>query len=367
MQQTRRPVLFVLLGLLVCIAAGFLIYDHKQPSSAPGPQKFTYKINQSATAAAHYTQSKFFDASGSPGGDNTAYIASLTDYLKTQFYYRFTGSRITDLRYSYKADAVVHSKFSGKESADNAANVWTKKYTLLPTVSGSIKTNMLTFGNDVRIPFAEYAAEAHRFRNAYNVPVSSEVVVTYTVSVTGKENGVPFANAQTTTVIAPLEQQLYKIAVKFNKTDSKEVVAKQSLHVQNIVSTYEIPVAVALLLLGLGLVLYGFRKQIIKPPYQRELARIYRYYDGIIVKARKPVSLKNIKTIVELDSFDDLLNIEEDTGSPIVANELSGIATRFIITSENTAYVFTLGRVTPLDELDYVEEDDPMPAKPTAK
>ena len=365
MEQTRRPVLFVLLGLSVCVMAAFLIYDHNQPTTAPGPQKYTYKIDQSASAVAHYTQSRFFDASGSPGSDNTAYVASLTDYVNSRFNYRFTVSKVSDLRYTYKADAVVHSKFSGKESSDSAANVWTKKYTLLPARTVTEKASTLTLSNNVQIPFADYTAEVHRFRNTYNLPVSSEVVVTYTVSVSGEVNDVPFTDVQTSTVTAPLEQQLYKIAVKFNKSYSKEVVAKQPLHVRNFVSTYEIPVAVVLLLLGVCLSLYGFRKQIIKPPYQRELARINRYYDGIIVRARKPVSLKNSKTIVELNSFDDLLNIAEEAGSPIVAYELSAIATRFVITSEDTAYVFTLGRTTPMDAIDYEEESDSKPSKPT--
>lgn len=366
MQRTRRPILFALLGLLVCTMAGYLIYDHMQPhSTAPIAQKYTYQIKQSATSSAHYKQNSFFGADGSPGADNTAYVQDLTDYLNSRLSYSFTGSSVTNLTYSYTVDAEIHSTFSGKDSAANAANVWTKRYSLLKTTTGSQTTKTLSLNPSVKIPFADYAAAANHFRATYDIPVSSEVAATYTVRVSGTANGVPFANTQTSTVVAPLDQQLYKIAVKFNKTDYQEVVSTQTRRLEGIITTYEFPVAVALALLGVGLVAYGLRKQIIKSPYQRELAQIYRYNDSIIVKARRPVSLAR-KTIVDLDSFDDLLSVEEETGSPIVADELSGTATRFMITNDDTAYVFTLGGATPEDDKADSPAETPQPPTPPA-
>src|SRR5262245_43185083 len=135
MERTRRPLLFALLGLMICAVAGYLIYDHKQPRAiTPGQKKYTYRINQSATSSAHYIQNEFYSSSGSPGADNTAYVASLTDYVNSRFTYSFTGSAETNVSYSYRADAVVRSQFSGKGSTDTAANVWTQKYPLLNTV-----------------------------------------------------------------------------------------------------------------------------------------------------------------------------------------------------------------------------------------
>lgn len=365
MERTRRPVIFALIGLIMCVIAGYLIYDYKQPHPiTPGPKKYTYKINQSATSKAHYTDNEFYGSSGSPGADNTAYIAKLTDYLKSRFSYSFTGSEATNLSYSYRADAVVRSKFSGKDSSEEkAANVWTQKYSLLDTVMGTKNTRALNFNQDIEIPFAEYAAAAAKFTTINDVPLNSEVVVTYTVKVSGKVNGVPFDDTQTSTVTAPLDQRVYRIEVKFNKTDSKEVVSKQALQFRNIVNTYEFPAAVVLALLGLCLLVYGFRKQTIKSPYQRELAQIYRYNAGIIVKARRPVSLKH-KTIVDLDSFEDLLSIAEETGTSIVAHEPMDTvarATHFVVTSGDTAYVFTLGGTTPKEDWDDDDGDSELP------
>lgn len=368
MQRTRRPVLFALLGLLLCAAAGYLIYDHMQPhTTAPINQRYTYKVTQSASSSAHYTQNKFFASTGSPTDDDTAYVASLTDYLNSSLNYNFTASSATDLHYSYKVDAVLHSKYSGKDSAENAANVWTKNYSLLGPIIGSQMTKALTLNPSVHIPFADYVAATTQFRSTLNIPVGSVVVVTYTVQVSGKANNVPFTNTQVSTITAPLDQPVYKIAVQFNKTDTRTVVSKRARQLEDIVSTYEFPLAVVMAALGLGLVVYGFRKQIIKSPYQRELARIYRYNNGIIVKARRPVSLKN-KTIVDLNSFDDLLSVEEETGSPIVADELSNTATRFIITKDDTAYVYTLGGSTPKEATDDRPPESPKPpAPPTPK
>jgi len=365
MQRTRRPILFALLGLLIWAVAGYLIYDYQQPhSTVPISQKYTYQITQTASSAAHYRTNKFFGSNGSPGNDDTAYVASLTDYLDSGLSYSFSGSAVTTLNYSYKIDAVVRSIFSGKQPTDSSSNVWTKKYSLLEPVSGSRTAKTLTLNPSVQIPFSDYATAADQFRTAYDLAVDSEVDVIYTVTVSGKANGVPFTNTQTSTISAPLNQRLYKIAVKFNKADSHQVVSTETQHLQDLARRYELPSAVVLALLGLGSIVYGFRRQIIKTAYQRELARIYRYNDGIIVKARRPVSLDR-KTIVDLDSFDDLLNVEEETGLPIVANEISSFATRFIIANDDTAYVFTLGGQTPQESHDdsIVEPDRPRQPK----
>ncbi len=365
MQRTRRPILFAIVGILIWGIAGYLVYDYKRPHAiAAGQKKYTYQISQSATSTPHYTQNEFYGSAGSPGAGNTAYIASLTDYLNARFNYTFTGSSETDLKYSYKAEAVVRSQFSGKDSTDKASNVWSKRYTLLEPVTGNERTKELSLSRNVEIPFADYAAEITKFNSTYNIPLSSEVVVTYEITVSGNADGVPFKNTQISTVVAPLDQRIYKIAVKFNKTDSKDIVSKRTARLQTIIDTYELPAAGVLALIGLCLSAYGFRRQIIKSAYERELARIYRYNEGIIVKARRPVSLKHL-TIVDLDSFDDLLSIAEETGMPIVANELLDTvtrSTRFIITSGDTAYVFTLGGTTPKE--DWEDDDDDDPSKP---
>jgi hypothetical protein len=142
----------------------------------------------------------------------------------------------------------------------------------------------------------------------------------------------------------PLNQPVYRLAVKFTKIDHQEVVPAQSKRLQDIITKYEMPVAIVLTIVGLACIIYGFRRQIFKTPYMRELEKIYRYHGGIIVRASRPISLAN-KNIVTVQSFDDLLNLEEEIKAPIIANPVSDNAAQFIITRDDIVYVYNLGDV----------------------
>lgn len=86
---------------------------------------------------------------------------------------------------------------------------------------------------------------------------------------------------------------------------------------------------------------YGMRRQIFKSPHQRQLDRIYRLHDGIIVRIKHPVDVSDSK-IDALRSFDDMLNLEEELKVPIVANEISSTTTEFMIVNSGVVYRYTL-------------------------
>ena len=123
------------------------------------------------------------------------------------------------------------------------------------------------------------------------------------------------------------------------------------------------PIIVAVL--GVLALVFGFRKQIFKTPYERELERIYRFHDGIIIRASRPARLDG-KNIVPVRSFDDILNLEEELKAPIVATQMSDTSTRFMIIRENVAYVYTLGKSI-IDDEAADEVDDLPPTHPTRR
>ena len=86
---------------------------------------------------------------------------------------------------------------------------------------------------------------------------------------------------------------------------------------------------------------YGLRKRIFKTSYQRELDKIYRYHDGIIVRTKHPVDISDDK-IVPMRSFDDMLNLEEELKTPIIANEISNSSTEFMIIKSGVVYRYVI-------------------------
>ncbi len=344
--KTHRPVMLVFLGIFLLTAAGFLVNDRLQVHNviAPPPQAYKYSVNQAVTTAVQYQKNSFYN--GSPGATNTAYIASITNGITAHFAYHLRANQATNLTYHYQAAATVRAT-SGSEGSDaGLSNVWTKQYQLLKPTAGSETTNALDLNPAVNIPFATYKTAIEQFKAAFNTPVDTQVVVTYMVQVSGNIHGKPFSDNQVSTITAPLDQLVYKLAVGYTKSYQHEVVPVQTRSLADKIATYELPLATILGIIGLAYMLYGFRRHIIKTPYQRELEKIYRYHDGIIIRTSKPADMAN-KDIVAVKSFDDLLNLEEEIKTPIIASEVSPVTTHFLITRDDIVYVYTLGEPVP--------------------
>lgn len=178
--------------------------------------------------------------------------------------------------------------------------------------------------------------------------------MTFTARVSGTVDGTKFNDIRVSAVTMPLDQDVYTLSTKFEKNDKKQVLTKDTKSNQELLQTAERVGAVVAMVLGVIAIMYGSKKQIFKSDYQRKLDKIYRYHDEIIIKASEPVNLHG-KHVVVVQSFDDLLNIEEEMKVPIVASRISDEATRFTITHNNDAYAYTLGRVL-------IDEDRPESA-----
>lgn len=344
-KRAKRPIAFVALGIALLALAAYLIYDIRQQqfTIAPAPSAYKYGTTQSVRNTVNYNNSSFF-ANG-PGANDTAYVAELTDTISSTFHYAYHANQATDLTYSYGVQAEVRSTYAAGGDSEKSSNVWNRQFELLQPVSTSVNSKGFSVDPIVTIPYATYRDLTDQFRKALSLPVNSEVVVTFTMRVSGKAGGTPFNDTKTATITAPLDQQVYQLATKYTKADQQTVLPQQSQKIEDILSRYEIVIAVVFGLAGLASMVYGFRRQIFKSPYQRELEKIYRYHDGLIIRASRPANLAN-KNIVAVESFNDILNIEEEIKAPIIASPAGPSATQFLITRDDVVYVYTLGELS---------------------
>lgn len=341
--QPRRPIAIGVVGVFVLLIAAAVYYvslQDRTPEVAV-PTTYEYKINQKVNTDVVYKSSSFYE-NQSPGS-NTAYLAAMTDAIKSYFHYNFAGSKELDLNYTYSVKATVRALYTIGEESDAPPTVWTKEFQLVAPTVETVRAKSFAINPEVEIPYSEYKALIDQFNIAFTLSLVSEVVITSTVQVSGEVDGVSFKDTRVATVAAPLNEQLYNLAVKYDKENTGQVAStidhswKLSEHLMEIA-------AGAIAFMGLVLLVYGFRWKIFKTPYQRELDRIFRYHDGIIIRARRATNLSN-KNVVRVQSFDDLLNLEEELKEPIVASPAGAEATNFIIVHDDVLYVYTLGRV----------------------
>ncbi len=355
------------LGVLLLVAAGYLAYallGNRQPESTTTPEVYHYEISQSVDSDVEYENSSFFP--NGPGPFNKAYVTDITKNVLNTFHYKFKASKAIDLSYNYLVVAEVHARYGINGDKEKASNVWSRTFQLVEPVQMNETTDSISLNPSTEMPLIEYKKLITDLQAAFTLPVNSEVVLTFRVQVKGNVGGTDFNDVKVSTVTVPLDQQLYTLAVAFEKQSENDVVPQKLQEEGNVAERIKTYAAIALAVLGLAALVYGLRKQIFKTPYQRELDKIYRYHDGIIIKASKPADLSN-KNVVPVQSFGDMLNLEEELKIPIVASPVGAEATRFMIVRDDITYVYTLGKLLLTDDpLASVEPNTPPEHKPEA-
>ena len=360
-RRNFRSVGVAIIGVILLSVAGYLSYDFLRQNQNPvsAPSVYQYTIDQSVDSSVSYLQSSFFP--DGPAPSDTAYITDLTNVISATFHYKFVGTRPGTIKYSYVVMADARTQYAVKNNSGDVADVWSKHYQLIDPVAMTTTNTQFQVDPSVTIPYADYKQLLDQLRSAFSLPISSEVVVTFSLHVDGTVDGTPFSDVRTSSITIPTDQQIYTLAAKFDKHDAKDVVPQTVQNQQSVLLQYQTAIAIGIAVIGLAALVYGLRRQIFKTPYQRELERIYRYHDGIIIRARRRADLEG-KTVVPVQSFDDILNLEEETKSPIVASPLGSEATQFIITKDEVAYVYTIGKeLMSRDEQAFVEAESSLP------
>lgn len=339
----RRPYGFVVLGLLLLGVAGFLANDARRRTVHPVdiPSAYEYTIDQAVKTDVTYFKNSFYE--NGPGAGNTAYVAELTDKLKASFHYTYKASQETELTHTYFVKALVSGQYVVGADGKDTSDVWSKEYLLVRPRTEKVMTNSLRVDEDVEVPFSEYRKLVDQLKTSLTIPIAGQVSIVFSSQVSGNVDGASISDVRVSTVSAPLDQPLYKVANKFDKNDTKQVASQQEKQGEDNYRQYELIAAGVLAILGLAGIVYGLRKQIFKSAYQRELEKIYRYHDGIIIKAHKAADHEGLR-VVPVQSFDDMLNLEEEIKEPIVASPAGGEATRFSIVRGDVIYVYTLGK-----------------------
>ena len=339
--KKRQSLLVGLLGFFVVAMAAYYFYlALEQYKNKPTPpEAYSYSITQALSSNVKYLDSSFF--TDGPSSENTAYVADLTDSIDARYTMRYAASKSSSLTANYDVTARVKANYAVGGDTDQSSNVWTKEYLIKEPTSKSLDTAHINEVIDVSIPYAEYKKVANDFRTALALPTTSEVVVTFTYRINGSVDGMPINDIKTSTLVAPLDQQLYRPALKTEKEFKKDVVATNDIAEVNRKILIQLAIWALAMTTGLAMIGYGLRKKIFKTPYQRELEKIYRYHDGVIVRTKHPVDISDDK-IVPMRSFDDMLNLEEELKVPIVANEISSTTTEFMIVNSGVVYRYTL-------------------------
>ena len=340
--------LLLIVPIILAIGTiGWLIYDAATSKNNPTTgQSYKYTVDQSLNYAVSYLDNNYFEEA-SPARSK-AYIRDITDKIDTNFSYTFQSDKDANLSYTYATTAHVVATHTPKGEEAEKKVVWDKTYSLTRATSKTGEAGKVSIQDSTAIPYREYSQLIARINNGLALALNAEVTTTFSVTVSGTNKGLPVNEQRTIQLTAPLDQPIYTVDTKYDQHDSKTVTSDSSSPSPLWWQKYRnvIIIILAIVIIGCAVLLMQpwQLRQSERNPYQRELNKIYRYHDGLIIHTQKPLDLKE-REVVEISNFDDILSLSEELRVPIIGNKLGPEATRFLIIQDTTIYSYLVGRI----------------------
>ena len=275
-------------------------------------------------------------------GMDQKYIAELIDYIDIDFNYSVELSRVANANYSYSIIATIVNE---NDSIDNDGVIWTKDYDLMDTVNGLITDTNVNIKEKIVLNYDLYNKIVKDFNKDYSILSKAMLNVKFNVKNNVTVNS--FAEEIIGEDTIELNIPLLKNVIDIKK--SSDVVINEDVYSDKlIVKDFNMFLFIASLLvvvLSLGLLIISIVKvaTLFKVnKYVRKLNSILKNYGEIIAETTSAPSFSD-KGIIEIKTFEDLVDIEEELRIPILLYEIKeGSESWFVIIHNDRIYRYTL-------------------------
>lgn len=268
------------------------------------------------------------------------YIASLIDFIEANFKYELEASeKGLDYKYKYKIVAEVNV-----EDKTNHKSLYKFEENLieLKEYEHNTKTK-LTINESIKVDYNRYNDIIKRFVDIYDLDNSNaSVIVNMYVDIL---DDITTDNAKKNTPAISLTIPLTTDTMEID-IESNEIFENSGNICKNINQVKKIYIAIILLILDiiLAIKLTIFMKDTKneKAVYNMRLKKIMSNYGSYIQKLNNEYDFEK-RQILEVKSFEDLLQIKEILNKPILMTEKKFVMeTFFFIPNEDGVYVFEL-------------------------
>lgn len=332
--------IFVLAGFVFIFAFLSLIFLKKGLETKTYTSIY-YSEKSNLDYKVYLKENPYFNESFLTKGNQ--YIASLINYIDADFSYDFSASNLMDLQFRYliKADVTVYEKGDSSKILYKSSDVLLPEKTVQYTGSSNYSVR-----ETVKIDYDKYNNIVSSFKRDYSLALESQLKVTLYVFMNGtyKEIKQPLSSSQNMSLTIPLTEQTINIAMNYKEVNDANVVEEYS-NVETINIVFFVLFGISLiisLVVTVKLVRFLNKIKTKGTEYDRILGTILKDYEGIVARVKKVPDFSG-RTVIELESFDEILDISEKLDKPILFIEMhKHQKSWFIIVNHNEIYKYSL-------------------------
>ncbi len=266
-------------------------------------------------------------------GEDSEYIAVLTNKIKTSFSYTEVYSRDVDYKYNYYVMANI--KVYNQGSPEKVLYHDEKLLSNREVIEGNGKVSLVIA--DVEVPFEEYREFVVEYISKYSLAAEADVDVNLYIE---NDKGVQAVAS----INVPLMSQTF--GIRKSVTDDGGMLSNSVINGYKIQFIFYMILAFITIILAIAslgvLIVLLFKSTRAADPYKKELERILREYDCVIAEAHETGARESNKRVFKVKSFLELLDIRDTLEKPILYEKINSVKSRFFVEDAESIYVFTL-------------------------
>lgn len=275
---------------------------------------------------------------------NMQYIANLIDNVNINFNYNFNVNQNINYRYMYYIKADVNIA----DSQDKAKVIYSKTDRLTnPVVVTKENSNQFNINENVKVNYSKYNDLVKSFKSSYGISASSNLTLTLCLEIKDEKGNIikNINSSDSMKIIIPLTEQMINIEMDYkeiNNSDNASVY--KEFYIGNKV---KVALSIISLLLFIAstikLVLFMLKTSSKKTAYDATLNKILREYDRVIVNSRKDINVNKKTDVIDVNSFNELLDVRDNLEKPIIFHEIhKGLKSVFMVKTSNETYRYIL-------------------------
>ena len=340
-KRKRKRLITIQLALLVAIAICVIAC-----SITFAQLNKTYYISYSEKSDVDYKvylkENDFYDEEWLP--KDQAYVATLIDSIKADLKYEL-DMHTDDINYKYSYSIVAALEILDKKSNET---LFSPEYVMKENATYEQNSNnKLLINEKVDIDYGYYNDLATRFVDVYNLTdVVSTLVVNMNINVVGdsasfEQNS---NNHYNVSLYIPLTSRTVSVEIKSTvPTEESKVLACKNAFNQDIFRNLAVILSVIFVILLLFFIAFIYLTRNEDINYSIKVKKIFNAYRSYIQRINKAFDTNGYQ-LLEISSFDEMLEIRDIIQSPILMNENEDqTCTTFVIpTNTNLLYTFEL-------------------------
>jgi len=339
-QTKRRNIVFAficaIIILFVFAVLFFSVYAEKNKK-----QYVSYGESSNIDYKVYLKDNNFFD--GNFLDNNQQYIATLIDYISTDFEYKLNLDKSVEYKYYYRVEANVDVS-----DLDSRKSLYNKTHTLVKQKEFESKEISTTIKEHIDVDYNYYNDLIKSFVHIYDLEdYESTLTLNMYVNVIGSCEDFKNNKSEESVISLsiPLTTKTMAIDLSNNLVNSENEVIQcetvsQSTIVFVVLGMLFVVAAITLIFMAIR---YEIKTRTAENIYEREMKKILNNYSSYIQTLNNDFDFSNYQ-MLKIDNFTDMLEIKDSTRQPILMkeNEEKTGAYFVIPTNSKILYVYRL-------------------------